>query len=87
MAYTGRTRERQTKPSVRRAENIARFLIGAGGVGTIVAVSLIFFFLLWVVLPLFMVWQHCSLQWTVLPGSWRLLFSFFSEKLHGLMGE
>ncbi|MDJ0973786.1 MAG: ABC transporter permease subunit [Planctomycetota bacterium] len=53
MGYTGRTRERVTKPGVRRAENIARFLIGAGGIGTIVAVSLIFFFLVWVVVPIF----------------------------------
>ncbi|HKX46303.1 MAG TPA: hypothetical protein VJP77_06340, partial [Planctomycetota bacterium] len=35
------------------AERVARILISVGGIGTILSVSLIFFFLLWVVFPLF----------------------------------
>ncbi len=52
-SYTGRTRSRQTPKSVRTAERVARALISAGGVGTIIAVTAIFAFLLWVVIPLF----------------------------------
>ena len=51
-SFTG-LRRRTTPRSVHVQENIARVLIGMGGVGTIVAVLLIFVFLLWVVMPLF----------------------------------
>ena len=51
--FTGLSRERTTPRSVRTAERIARTFITAGGIGTIVAVLLIFVFLLWVVFPLF----------------------------------
>jgi phosphate transport system permease protein len=47
-------RRRETRRSVRVAELLARSLITIGGIGTILAVCLIFFFLLSVVLPLFM---------------------------------
>ncbi len=46
-------RTRRTRPGARIAEVLARILISVGGIGTIAAVSLIFFFLLWVVAPLF----------------------------------
>jgi phosphate transport system permease protein len=52
-SYTGRQRSRQTPKSVARAESLARTMITAGGIGTIVAVVLIFVFLVWVVFPLF----------------------------------
>ncbi len=52
-SYTGRTRGRQTPKSVRTTERVARTLISAGGIGTIIAVTAIFAFLLWVVVPLF----------------------------------
>ncbi len=51
--FTGRTKRRTTRASVLVAERVARLLISIGGVGTILAVSLIFVFLLWVVAPLF----------------------------------
>jgi phosphate transport system permease protein len=51
-SFTGRARGRQTPKSVRTAERVARFCISAGGVGTIVAVTLILAFLLWVAFPL-----------------------------------
>ena len=42
------------RPAVRRAKDVALgWIIAAGGMGVIVAISLIFFYLLWVVLPLF----------------------------------
>ena len=46
-------RRRPTRPSVRFAEVVARCLISIGGIGTILAVTLILFFLAWVVVPLF----------------------------------
>lgn len=52
-SFTGLIRERSTPPSVRRAELTAKSLITLGGMGTIAAVTLIFVFLLWVVVPLF----------------------------------
>lgn len=48
-----RVRPRSTRSSVVLAEVLSRLLITVGGIGTILAVSLIFFFLLWVVVPLF----------------------------------
>ncbi|QDU69917.1 ABC transporter permease subunit [Engelhardtia mirabilis] len=53
-SFTGRGPRRQTRRGVIVAERIARLLISIGGIGTILAVSLIFFFLLWVVFPLWM---------------------------------
>jgi len=51
--FKGRERARVTPRSVRVAERTARWLISLGGIGTILAVSLIFLFLVWVVVPLF----------------------------------
>lgn len=53
QSFTGRGRRRQTRRSVLVAERAARFLITVGGLGTILAVTLILAFLLWVVAPLF----------------------------------
>jgi phosphate transport system permease protein len=53
-SFTGRGRRRQTRRGVRIAERIARLLISIGGVGTILAVTLILVFLVWVVVPLFL---------------------------------
>jgi len=50
--FTGRKRH-GTRFSVRAAEWISSGLITVGGLGTILAVTLIFVFLVWVVLPLF----------------------------------
>src|SRR5215469_16218712 len=51
--FTGRTRQRRTKWTVRAADTMAHGLIVAGGIGTIVAVSMVCVFLVWSVLPLF----------------------------------
>ncbi|HWB14391.1 MAG TPA: ABC transporter permease subunit [Pirellulales bacterium] len=51
--FTGRTRQRRTKWTVRAADTLAHGLIVAGGIGTIVAVSMVCVFLVWSVLPLF----------------------------------
>ncbi|MEM8884693.1 MAG: ABC transporter permease subunit [Planctomycetota bacterium] len=52
-SITGYRRQRKTPKSVARAERTARWFIYAGGFGTIVAVVLIFGFLIAVVAPLF----------------------------------
>ncbi len=52
-SFTGHTRRRHTRRSVRVADRVSRGLITVGGVGTILAVTLIMVFLVWVVLPLF----------------------------------
>ena len=51
-AFTGRRRSRRTRWSVRFGDACSRVLITGGGIGTIVAVSTVFLFLLWVVAPL-----------------------------------
>ena len=53
IAFTGRKRARTPKKSVLIADRVARYLIMLGGVGSIVAVSLVGLFLVYVVLPLF----------------------------------
>ncbi len=51
-SFTGR-RRRSTRWTVVLNDKIARFVIAAGGIGTIVAVSSVAVFLVWVVVPLF----------------------------------
>jgi phosphate transport system permease protein len=50
--YTGYRRKLRTRWRVRATENVARVLIGLGGMGTIVAVFGVCIFLAWVVVPL-----------------------------------
>lgn len=52
-AFTGRKRNRSTTWSVRLKDVIAKVMITAGGIGTIVAVLGVCLFLVWVVVPLF----------------------------------
>ncbi|MGE3316412.1 MAG: hypothetical protein AB7O26_14950, partial [Planctomycetaceae bacterium] len=52
--FTGRIRQRRTKRSVRAIDLAARGLITVGGLGTIIAVTTVCVFLLWVVAPLFL---------------------------------
>lgn len=51
-SFTGRSRRRRTRWSVRFGDTCSRVLITGGGIGTILAVSTVFLFLLWVVAPL-----------------------------------
>jgi phosphate transport system permease protein len=53
VAFTGHARRRATSRGVRVAERVAGTLISIGGVGTIIAVTTICVFLVWVVVPLF----------------------------------
>ncbi len=53
QSFTGRGRRRGTRRSVLLAERAARVLILIGGIGTILAVTLILAFLIGVVVPLF----------------------------------
>ena len=52
-SFTGRRRQRSTKAIVGIKDALARGIITVGGIGTIVAVMLVFFFLMWVAAPLF----------------------------------
>ena len=52
-SFTGVSRRRTTRLSVKIIDRVSRTLITVGGIGTILAVLLIMFFLVWVVLPLF----------------------------------
>ena len=52
-SFTGRRRDRTTKPSVKWADRIASALISVGGVGTILAIFGVGLVLLWQVVPLF----------------------------------
>ncbi|MEW6536772.1 MAG: ABC transporter permease subunit [Candidatus Auribacterota bacterium] len=50
--FTGRTRKKKTSLSVKAADVISKHVITIGGIGTIIAVSTVCVFLLWVVFPL-----------------------------------
>lgn len=52
--FTGRRRQRTTRPGVRVADKVAHLFITIGGIGTILAVLGVLAFLLWVAMPLFM---------------------------------
>ncbi len=52
LPFTGRKRERTTQWGVRAADVVSRAVITVGGIGTIIAVSLVALFLLWVIRPL-----------------------------------
>ena len=52
-AFTGRTRVLKKRWSVRFTDKLSRYTITIGGIGTIIAVSTVCLFLVWVVLPLF----------------------------------
>ncbi|NBC95304.1 MAG: ABC transporter permease subunit [Deinococcus-Thermus bacterium] len=52
LPFTGRRRQRTTHWGVRAADVVSRAVITVGGIGTIVAVSLVAMFLLWVIWPL-----------------------------------
>lgn len=52
--FTGRRRQRRTRWSVKFKDVLSRVLITVGGVGTIIAVSLVAVFLVWAVAPLFL---------------------------------
>ncbi|MEN8149758.1 MAG: ABC transporter permease subunit [Planctomycetota bacterium] len=52
-SFTGIERRRKTRASVKVIDRLASVLITVGGIGTILAVTLIMVFLVWVVLPLF----------------------------------
>lgn len=53
-SFTRRQRRRTTKWIVRLNDRLAHLVIAVGGIGTIVAVSLVALFLIWVVVPLFL---------------------------------
>ena len=69
--YIGKRRVRKTRGSVRVADRIAQTLITLGGIGTIIAVSLVCVFLIWVVLPLFTSESLESPQSMALPSATR----------------
>jgi phosphate transport system permease protein len=54
QSFTGRERRRTTRWTVHVADRAARWLIVAGGIGTILAVSVVCIFLVYVVTPLFL---------------------------------
>jgi phosphate transport system permease protein len=51
-AYRRRKRKKETPWTVKAGDFFSRWIITVGGIGTVVAVSTVFFLLLWVVLPL-----------------------------------
>ncbi len=52
-SFTGRARRKKTHWSVRASDRFSKSLITVGGIGTILAVSTVFFYLLYVTVPLF----------------------------------
>jgi phosphate transport system permease protein len=54
QVFSGRTRQRRPKKSVLVKDRLARWIISLGGIGSILAVSMVGLFLFYVVLPLFL---------------------------------
>lgn len=52
-SFTGRARRKKTRWSVKFSDRFSQALITVGGIGTILAVSTVFFYLLYVAVPLF----------------------------------
>ena len=50
--FTGRKRKKDTSWTVKAGDSFSKWIITIGGIGTVVAVSTVFFLLLWVVFPL-----------------------------------
>lgn len=72
-SFTGRGRRRSTRRSVLLADRLARTLISIGGVGTILAVSGVCLFLVWVVVPLFLPAGLDAVERRDRPGAGQLL--------------
>ena len=67
-SFTGRSRKRTTRPSVKVIDKIARSLITFGGIGTILSVLGVAVFLIYVVLPLFLSADTSDLKTFELSG-------------------
>lgn len=81
-SFTGRTRHRATSSSVKLIDMLARGTITLGGIGTILAVSGVFLYLVYVAVPLFFPASiEDSVDYTV-PWSTEL-----GEPLHVVMDE
>ncbi len=52
--FSGKRRQRKTRAAVRWADRLSRWLIVTGGIGTVLAVSMVCIFLVYVVVPLFL---------------------------------
>lgn len=61
----------KTRVSVRFTDAASRLLITVGGIGTIVAVALVFLFLVWVAIPLFFPAEVSATHVTKTEGAWR----------------
>ncbi len=68
-SFTGRRRRKQTHWTVRAGDVVSQNLITIGGIGTIVAVSLVFFYLFGVVAPLFT--SASAANQRTLPAEWQ----------------
>ncbi len=80
QSFTGRTRRRRTSWAVRAMDKLAHGLIVGGGIGTIVAVSMVCVFLLWVVLPLFQPASLSAPAATASPWGARKLLHLASDE-------
>lgn len=79
-SFTGRMRRRKTRWTVRAMDKLAHGLIVGGGIGTIVAVSMVCVFLLWVVLPLFRPASVTRIDATPSPWGNRKLLHLASDE-------
>ncbi|MDH5299821.1 MAG: ABC transporter permease subunit [Gammaproteobacteria bacterium] len=73
----------QSKKRDRRrliVDHIARWGVGFGGIGVIIAITLIFFYLAWVVLPLFKSAQVEQVHEYTMPGSGQALMLAMEEQ-------
>ncbi|MDF1525711.1 MAG: ABC transporter permease subunit [bacterium] len=52
VKFSGRKRKKETPWTVKAGDVLSKWIITVGGIGTVVAISTVFFLLLWVVLPL-----------------------------------
>lgn len=84
QSFTGRTRRRRTRWGVRAMDKLAHGLIVGGGIGTIVTVSMVCVFLLWVVLPLFQPASVAGVETMTSPWGQRRLLHLAADEYQAL---
>lgn len=81
--FSGKKRKKETIWTVRIGDVLSRWIITVGGIGTVIAVSTVFFLLLWVAFPLFLPAQVGPPRPLPAPGSGDILKTSIDE--HTLM--
>lgn len=86
-SFTGRARGKKTHWSVRASDRFSKSLITVGGIGTILAVSTVFFYLLYVTVPLFRPARIDGMETLTRPAADSARPLSIQSDEHGLMSR